>query len=279
MQIATVFSRFWRDRLNWELSDSEVALFFAILAEINRTRGENNNLLESKISIGTPKLELLAGMSRAEVYRARNRLKQYGLIDFVSGKGKKKYATYFLGDEFKKVSHIDIESETVNKVSQYETENVTVSETVSVTLPETVSETRYKNIEYREENKENKREYIVPQQVEGPPQTPYQKIIELYHTYCPSLPKVRVLNETRKKYIRARWKEHPDLKFWENYFKSVEESDFLTGRANYGNRNPFIADLEWLMRPNNFAKVIEGKYKNRGYVGTIDEEIKSLLGR
>ncbi|WP_129408065.1 hypothetical protein [Marinitoga lauensis] len=278
MQIATVFSRFWRDRLDWELSDSEIALFFAILAEINRTRGENNNLLESRISIGTPKLELLAGISRAEVYRARNRLKQYGLIDFISGKGKKNYATYSLGKVFK-VSHIDTVSETVSKVSQYETVTETLSETLSETVSATLPETRYKNIEYREENIEKNKKSIVPQQVEGPPHTPYKKIIELYHTYCPSLPRVKVLNETRKKYIKARWKEYPDLKFWEQYFQSVEESDFLTGRADYGNRNPFIADLEWLMRPNNFAKVIEGKYNNRGIVGTIDEEIKSLLRR
>ncbi|SHE47346.1 hypothetical protein SAMN02745164_00493 [Marinitoga hydrogenitolerans DSM 16785] len=134
MQLATVFSWFWRDRLNWELSDSEIALFFAILAEINRTRGKNNNLLESRISIGTPKLELLAGISRAEIYRARNRLKQYGLINFISGKGKKNYATYFLGNEFKKVSHIETVTETV-------------SGTVSETLSETLSETRYKNID------------------------------------------------------------------------------------------------------------------------------------
>jgi len=87
--------------------------------------------------------------------------------------------------------------------------------------------------------------------------------VDLYHKYCPSLPKVVKLSDTRKKYIRARWKEYPELQFWEQFFKRVEASDFLTGRADYGNRKPFIADFEWLVRPSNFLKVLEGKYDNR----------------
>ncbi|AJW76890.1 hypothetical protein UF08_1 [Marinitoga camini virus 1] len=138
----------------------------------------------------------------------------------------------------------------------------TLGQTLGQTLPATLPANNNIDIDIDIE-KDIEKNNIVPQQVEGPPPTPYQKLVELYHTYCPSLPKVRILTETRKKYLNARWKEHPDLKFWEDYFKSVEKSDFLTGRVDYGRRTPFLADFEWLIRPNNFAKVIEGKYKNR----------------
>jgi hypothetical protein len=100
---------------------------------------------------------------------------------------------------------------------------------------------------------------------------PYQKIVDLYHELT-SLPRVVKLSETRKKYIRARWKEYPDLEFWKQFFTRVEASNFLTGRADYGNRKPFIADLEWLVRPTNFLKVLEGRYDNRMTKKTIDDE-------
>jgi hypothetical protein len=36
-------------------------------------------------------------------------------------------------------------------------------------------------------------------------------------------------------------------------------SDFLAGQ----NQNSWIADFNWIMRPGNFVKVLEGKYKNK----------------
>lgn len=108
---------------------------------------------------------------------------------------------------------------------------------------------------------------------------PYQKILDLYHKYCNMLPRVRVLNDLRKKYLRARWKEFPDLKFWEEFFKRVANSKFLTGRVEYGSRPPFIADFEWLIRPTNFVKVLEGRYDNREKENKEDELlIDKILG-
>jgi hypothetical protein len=115
---------------------------------------------------------------------------------------------------------------------------------------------------------------------DSPSRTPYKQIVELYHRICKSLPRVKVLNETRKRLIRARWKEHPDMSFWEEYFKRVEASDFLCGRSEpSGGRPPFMADFEWLIRPSNFVKVIEGRYDNRQAVDRkieIEQEIKKL---
>ncbi|WP_077287936.1 hypothetical protein [Thermosipho sp. 1074] len=152
MQIATVFNQFWRLRLDFDLKATEIGLFFAILSEINRARAENNDLLSSKVKIGSRKLELLSGISRAEIYRIRNKLRQYGLIEFENGKGKKNYAVYYLGKIFKELSQSETVSETDNLVSHTETVSETVSETLNETVSETLSETRNKNKEYRIEN-------------------------------------------------------------------------------------------------------------------------------
>ena len=92
--------------------------------------------------------------------------------------------------------------------------------------------------------------------------TPYQKIVDLYHETLPELPRVAKLTKTRKGYIQQRWKEDmPELKNWGNFFNYVGESDFLMGKVNgSGDRPPFRADLEWLIKPSNFVKIAEGKY-------------------
>lgn len=102
------------------------------------------------------------------------------------------------------------------------------------------------------------------------PDCPHAELVELYHEVLPQLPRCEVLNDTRRGYMRQRWREVcaefklprvEALDWWRGYFTTVAGSRFLMGRAppNREGRT-FRADLEWLTRPNNFAKVIEGKY-------------------
>jgi hypothetical protein len=94
------------------------------------------------------------------------------------------------------------------------------------------------------------------------PPCPYQKILEIYHEVLPELPAVRVLTDARERVIRGLWLHNPDLDWWRDYFQDVRRSDFLMGRSKPGNgrTKPFMADLEWLVKPGNFAKVYEGRY-------------------
>ncbi len=91
---------------------------------------------------------------------------------------------------------------------------------------------------------------------------PIQEIVKLYHELLPMLPRMEKLTKTRSGYIKQRWREDlPDLAQWRNFFTFVGKSSFLTGKVN-GNsdRPPFRADIEWLCRPSNFAKISEEKY-------------------
>lgn len=107
---------------------------------------------------------------------------------------------------------------------------------------------------------------------------PHQKIIALYHEILPDSPRIIEWNDTRAGYMRSRWREKSKpsgshlgyetldegLAFWRRYFQWCAQSDFLTGRSEgKDGKPPFVADLEWLIRPTNFAKVIEGRYHNR----------------
>lgn len=96
------------------------------------------------------------------------------------------------------------------------------------------------------------------------PPCPHQEMISLYHETLPMCPRVREWNKTRGGLLRARWKDKPErqsLDWWREFFGYVAQSRFLTGQAEpREGKPPFVADLEWLLRPSNFAKVIEGKY-------------------
>jgi hypothetical protein len=103
------------------------------------------------------------------------------------------------------------------------------------------------------------------------PNCPHDEIRALYHDKLPELPPVLSWHEERQKFLRARWREKPErqnLQWWSEFFDRVSRSDFLMGRTPSQNgKKPFKADLEWLVRPRNFAKIIEGKYDHSIFVG------------
>ena len=107
--------------------------------------------------------------------------------------------------------------------------------------------------------------YVDHEVINAPPaaRVPYQKIVDAYHDRLPELCQVRKLTETRKRYIKKLWVDGSldDMTNWENFFDYVSESDFLMGKAKGRNGGaPWQADLEWITKPANFVKILEGKY-------------------
>lgn len=94
---------------------------------------------------------------------------------------------------------------------------------------------------------------------------PQQEIIDLYHRMLPTARQVREWTPARAQALRARWREKPkrqNLGWWEKFFGYVAESDFLTGKVHTPGRKPFELSLDWLVKAENMAKVIEGAYQN-----------------
>ena len=98
---------------------------------------------------------------------------------------------------------------------------------------------------------------------------PTDRIIALYHEHLPMLSRVEVINDARRRSISARWKEvvsDPDirkaqdpreaaLEFFAWFFGHVATSPFLTGKSK-----DWRADIDFLMTPTKFARVVEGSY-------------------
>lgn len=83
------------------------------------------------------------------------------------------------------------------------------------------------------------------------------------------LPRVEVVNDSRKRALSARWREvatDADIRKSEDvraaaldwfgwFFAHAATSRFLTGKAK-----DWRADFDFLMTPSKFAKVVEGSY-------------------
>lgn len=70
--------------------------------------------------------------------------------------------------------------------------------------------------------------------------------------------------KARKKAARARLEERPDLGAWETIVKRLAESKFARGLVPGSSGSYWIADPDFLLRPDSAAKILEGKYDERG---------------
>ena len=116
-----------------------------------------------------------------------------------------------------------------------------------------------------------------PAQKPTTPPCPHQQILDLYHELLPELPCMKVWNGTRQQHLAARWRERWKSKNYSTqaeglaYFRKLfeyiwRECDWLMGRIPGRNGKPFLATLEWIVSPGNFAKIIEGNYVRREVV-------------
>lgn len=110
--------------------------------------------------------------------------------------------------------------------------------------------------EEREKKKENSQEEKLPIRID------YQQVVDLYHTLCPSLPKVMRLSEARKKKVKSRLADMGNnMDTLRNVFEAMETSRFLRGE----NKSGWKATFDWIFENSeNYLKVLEGSYSHKG---------------
>jgi uncharacterized protein YdaU (DUF1376 family) len=109
------------------------------------------------------------------------------------------------------------------------------------------------------------------------PTCPHRVLIDLYHAKLPTLPRVRaeLWDGSKAEHLRARWRwvmtakrdngqryatsETEALAWFGKFFDAVSQSDFLTGRSGQWS----ACNFAWLVKADNFAKVVQGNYENR----------------
>lgn len=186
----------------------------------------------------------------------RNKLVEAGLIEYQKGKKSSP-------NRYKLISLSEVKN---NNTFTSEVQTVVNTEVQSVVNPvvNTVVKTVDINkLKHKHKLKQKSIPPIVPHEEDAPKSVPretvqYKKIADYWNSVCAELPKVQALNDNRKKAVRARVKEHGEETVL-RVIALVKQSDFLCGRT--GSR--WNASFDWVMKPANFVKVLEGNYVNK----------------
>lgn len=83
------------------------------------------------------------------------------------------------------------------------------------------------------------------------------EVISLYHSICISFPTIRALSSGRLKAVENLRKTY-SLDDFKTVFTNAEGSSFLKGSDG-----GWKASFDWLMKENNFLKVLEGNYAGK----------------
>ena len=86
----------------------------------------------------------------------------------------------------------------------------------------------------------------------------FAEVVKFYNDTCQSLRPVKILTDKRRAAVSARLREHGREAVF-NVIRAAGRSSFLAGQNTRG----WTADFDWIFRPENFVKVLEGKYENK----------------
>jgi hypothetical protein len=108
---------------------------------------------------------------------------------------------------------------------------------------------------------------------DGTPPCPHQAVLDAYHEILPELPKMKTWGDDRQDKLRTRWRERwtarkyrtqsEGIAYFRRLFAYIRDSDFLMGRTTDRYGKSFVASLDWIVLPRNFAKIIEGRYHDK----------------
>lgn len=101
----------------------------------------------------------------------------------------------------------------------------------------------------------------------------YQELIEYFNTETMGVfgRIIYPISEKRKASIRARIREH-GVEAFREMIQRAAKSNFLKGNNDRG----WTATFDWLIKPNNFQKIIEGNYNDKTPSGGDSKNINDI---
>ena len=230
MTYIDLINRFWKMNTEYTFSTAEIALYFKILDIAN------NLGWKEPLSVSTKRLCAEIDISHPTFFRARQRLCDAGLLR-VKSRGTRKSALYWYHDSLKNFTNHDTNHDTNRETNR----ELIMRPYIRLDIDQTRDSIVDTNVSTKSSHDD----------------VPYQEIVSLYHSMCPSYKRLSKLTDKRKAHIRARWREHESLDKFKAVFENMENSSFLKG----DNNREWQADFDWVMKnESNFLKVLEGKY-------------------
>lgn len=226
-------------------ADSLIVIWFKLLCLAGKQNNSGVFLLNNRIPYTEKMLATIFRRKESTVQLALQTFEQLGMVELVDGVITiPNWSKHQSLDKLEKQKaymreYMKNRREEQRLIAESKTNCKTNSKT-NVSTPDKIREEKELDIDKREE-------------------TPYQAVVELYHEICVSFPRIKSLSDARRKAIKARLNTYT-LEQFREMFDKAEASDFLKGRNN---RN-WSATFDWMMNGNNFAKIIDGNYDNKG---------------
>ena len=235
---------FWTDEKLGECTRDERLLFMGLIsnADDEGYGRANPKLLRSSIF---PYDDLRV----SDLDKWLSRLGGFGLIVLYQVKGQ----TYYYLPNFPRYQTINRPTPSSIPKPDEDSENTLTEDSLSAHGGLT-EDSRLKEIE---EKRKEKKHMSSGDDISAPAN--YPSIVEAFNGICKSLPKVRGLTDQRRKAIRRTARQVEEAGGFPALFEKVEASDFLTGRS--GNWNG--CGFDWILKPANLTKILEGNYDNR----------------
>jgi len=231
-----IINRFWEVNLEFDFTGNEAKLYFYLLHICNSLFWKN------PFRHSLRQIQLGTGISINSIKSAQKRLVESGLLSIKNGTAG---------------NRLDLKNKTeylLNTVSMIDTDTDTHPDTDTDTHPDSPTDSQPDTIRKQEETK--LKELNSP--VSPGEQIDYQKFVDLYHSSCPDMPAISTLSDSRKKAIKARVSEFGKQKVAE-MLERAGKSRFLSG----DNTRKWKANLDWLLKPANFVKVLDGCYDTK----------------
>jgi hypothetical protein len=243
-KLRSVNTRFWDDPFVEDLTPSEKLLFLYLL-----TNSLTNLLGIYEITI--KRITFDTGLNKESVLKALESFERLGKVYFISG--------FIVLPNFLKNQNLN-----PNMIKNVISEFGDLPEWLKTKLLENSEETQLNGLEtirnalamLRKDEGEDEEE--IEEESEGEEEA---EILKYYHSVCLELPKVQKLTPKRKASLKARIKEY-GAEAINEVIENAAMSEFLNGK----NDRNWKADFEWLMKPENFLKVFEGKYNSSGFI-------------
>ena len=266
MNYSELINHFWQARRATRVSAIEADLYYFLLQE-SSSRG-----LVATFEVSNRLICGCLDISEKTLIKVRLGLREKGFISFEGGQRKMPiYTISALKDNCKNFS-----------LAEENEEDITVNNSV-------ISEDNCKKFSLAEENKrketKEKEEVLnnnlssstsVSPSSSSLPITPeigktqtlpleiptntevVKQVVAVYLEKCVNMPSIRVITDKRKSAVMARISQHSLATVYE-MLTIAGNSEFLNGKNNRG----WVADFDWLFKPENFVKVIERKYEKQ----------------
>ena len=229
--------------------DSLIVVWFKLLCMAGKQNNSGVFTLNDRIAYTD---EMLATIFRRPINTVRLALQtfeQFGMIDIIDG-----VITIPNWGKHQNLDQLESRKEYMqNYMKEYRAKQKQKALTDSKTSKVNSKVNSKTNVNTAEKNKNKKR---IDKEIEEEKRE--KEIADLFKSLCPSFSSVQVITESMKTDIAESLKQYTDEQI-KTAFTKAEQSSFLKG----DNERKWKASFDWLVKPENIAKVLNGNYDDQ----------------